>query len=65
MLHKSDSLSKGQVYCEFKYATFSCKERQPYMPTDEEISISKSIEKALEPVILLVSMLQFKIYSLL
>lgn len=31
------------------------------MPTDEEISISKSIEKALEPVILLVSMTQYNL----
>lgn len=31
------------------------------MPTDEEISISKAIEKALEPVILLVSMTQYNL----
>ncbi|XP_055936226.1 uncharacterized protein LOC129965947 [Argiope bruennichi] len=53
VLNKSDSSVKGQLYCEFKYAMFSGKERQPYLPTDEEASISRSIQDALEPVILL------------
>ncbi|GBN15905.1 Exosome complex component RRP43 [Araneus ventricosus] len=53
VLTKSDSSVKGQLYCEFKYAMFSGKERQPYLPTDEETSISRSIQDALEPVILL------------
>lgn len=56
VLHRSDSVSKGQVFCEFKYAMFSCKERQPYLPTDEEMGIAKAIQDALEPVILLVSL---------
>ncbi|KFM67343.1 Exosome complex component MTR3, partial [Stegodyphus mimosarum] len=34
VLHKSDSSTKGQLYCEFKYASFSCTERQSYQPTD-------------------------------
>ncbi|XP_054706839.1 exosome complex component MTR3-like [Uloborus diversus] len=53
VLHKSDSAAKGQLLCEFKFATFSCKERQPYLPSEEESNISKSIQDALEPVILL------------
>ncbi|GIY41722.1 exosome complex component RRP43 [Caerostris darwini] len=53
ILIKSESSSKGQLYCEFKYAMFSCKERQSYLPTNEEMIISRSIQDALEPVILL------------
>ncbi|KAG8194072.1 hypothetical protein JTE90_003017 [Oedothorax gibbosus] len=53
VLHKNESSAKGQLFCEFKYAMFSCTERQPYMPTDEEQAISKTIQDALEPVILL------------
>ncbi|GFV87634.1 exosome complex component RRP43 [Trichonephila clavipes] len=53
VLSKSESSVKGQLFCEFKYAMFSSEEKQSYMPTDEEISISKTIQEALEPVILL------------
>ncbi|GFU38230.1 exosome complex component RRP43 [Nephila pilipes] len=53
VLNKSESSVKGQLFCEFKYAMFSSTERLSYMPTDEEIGISRTIQDALEPVILL------------
>ncbi|XP_015931096.2 uncharacterized protein [Parasteatoda tepidariorum] len=53
VLTKSDSATKGQLSCEFKYNMFSCRERQPYVPSDEEMATAKAIQDALEPVILL------------
>lgn len=50
---RKDFQINGQLYCEFKYAPYSCQIRQPYIPSAEEKDISRTIEEALESVVLL------------
>lgn len=53
VMRRKDFQINGQLYCEFKYAPYSCQTRQSYLPTAEEKDISKTIEEALESVVLL------------
>ena len=45
---------KGQLSCEFKFATFSCRERRGYQQDGEEKDFSVQLLEALEPAVCLV-----------
>lgn len=42
----------GQLYCEVKFAPFSCpRKRRPYVPDVEEKALSVALRQALEPAV--------------
>ena len=45
---------KGQLTCEFKFATFSCRQRRNYQQDGEEKDFSVQLLEALEPAVCLV-----------
>ena len=46
---------KGQLTCEFKFATFSCQLRRQHQPDNQEKDLSIQLLEALEPAVCLVS----------
>lgn len=46
--NKSEYTSKGQIYCEFKYAPFSCSKRRLHQQDAEELQCSAIMKQALE-----------------
>ena len=52
---RRDELSmKGQLSCEFKYATFSRQQRQQHQQNNDEKDLSLLLQEALEPAVMLV-----------
>lgn len=49
---------QGQLNCEFKYATFSCKSRRSHQMDSEEKDISSILQQALAPAVRLVGCLK-------
>lgn len=43
----------GQLYCEFKYASFSCVRRRLLIPDAEEKALSSALCRALQPAVCL------------
>lgn len=56
---------KGQLTCEFKFATFSCRVRRQYQQDNEERDYSCQLQDALEPAVRMVSLSQYHAYTLL
>ncbi|XP_063918492.1 exosome complex component MTR3-like isoform X2 [Zophobas morio] len=46
--NKSEYSSKGEIYCEFKYAPFSCHKRRLHQQDPEELQYSAIMKQALE-----------------
>lgn len=53
--NKSEFSVNGELYCEFKFATFSCKKRKNFIRDPEEKELSVSLKRALEPAVCRVS----------
>ncbi|XP_046684666.1 exosome complex component MTR3-like [Homalodisca vitripennis] len=49
--NKSEFSVNGELYCEFKFATFSCKKRRNFVRDPEEKELSVSLKRALEPAV--------------
>ncbi|CAB3229683.1 unnamed protein product [Arctia plantaginis] len=50
--HQNEFSQLGQIYCEVKFATFSCpRKRRPHAPDAEEKALSVALRKALEPAV--------------
>lgn len=54
---------KGQLTCEFKFATFSCQVRRQYQQDNEERDYSCQLQDALEPAVRMVSLNQYHTYT--
>lgn len=59
--NKSDYSSKGSIYCEFKYASFSCFNRRMHQQDDEEKQYSNILKQALESSICLYEFPNFQV----
>ncbi|XP_041354122.1 exosome complex component MTR3-like [Gigantopelta aegis] len=53
VLRKEDFSMKGQLTCEFKFATFSCRQRRQHQQDSQEKDYSVQILEALEPAVCL------------
>ncbi|KAL4234506.1 Nuclear receptor coactivator 7 [Mactra antiquata] len=53
VIKKEEFSMKGQLRCDFKYTTFSCKYRRQYQQDNEEKDYSVQLLEALEPAVLL------------
>lgn len=63
--NKVEYAKTGELQCEFKFATFSCRQRRNYTRDSEERQLSNELRRALEPAICRVSNeIVFKIVSL-
>ncbi|XP_065168184.1 exosome complex component MTR3-like [Atheta coriaria] len=51
--NKADYCQKGELYCEFKFATFSCVQRRMFQQDAEEKQNSIILKQALEPAVCL------------
>lgn len=50
--HQNEFRQLGQLYCEVKFAPFSCpRKRRPYVPDVEEKALSVALRQALEPAV--------------
>ncbi|KAJ0171475.1 hypothetical protein K1T71_013025 [Dendrolimus kikuchii] len=50
--HQNEFSQLGQIYCEVKFAPFSCpRKRRPHAPEAEERALSVALRKALEPTV--------------
>ncbi|XP_039746668.1 exosome complex component MTR3 [Pararge aegeria] len=50
--HQNEFSTVGQLFCEVKFAPFSCHlQRQPHVPDAEEKALSVALRKALEPTV--------------
>lgn len=49
--NKTDYSPKGEIYCEFKFAPFSCRKRRLHQQDSEEIQYSAIMKQALESVV--------------
>ncbi|KAI8432732.1 hypothetical protein MSG28_013692 [Choristoneura fumiferana] len=50
--HQNEFSQLGQLYCEVKYAPFSCpRQRRPHAPDQEERALSVALRQALEPAV--------------
>ncbi|XP_031767932.2 uncharacterized protein LOC113511097 [Galleria mellonella] len=50
--HQNEFSQLGQLYCEVKFAPFSCpRKRRPYAPDSEERALSVALRQALEPTV--------------
>lgn len=54
---------KGQLTCEFKFTTFSCRVRRQYQQDNEERDYSCQLQDALEPAVRMVSPNQYHTYT--
>ncbi|XP_026480216.1 exosome complex component MTR3-like [Ctenocephalides felis] len=50
---KNEFSVRGQLYCEFKYGSFSCIRRRQLMPDAEEKALSSALCRALQPAVCL------------
>ncbi|XP_045761990.1 exosome complex component MTR3 isoform X2 [Maniola jurtina] len=51
-MHQNEFSTLGQLFCEVKFAPFSCHhQRQPHVPDSEEKALSVALRKALEPTV--------------
>ena len=57
VLKKEEFSMKGQLSCEFKFATFSCQNRRSHQQDGEEKDFSVQLLEALEPAVCLVSIM--------
>lgn len=67
--NKNDYCTHGELFCEFKFAPFSCKKRKIHQQDANEKEYSLILKRALEPAVCLVSIclffiLFFTIYSI-
>lgn len=53
VIRKEEFSMKGQLTCEFKFATFSCQQRRQYQQDAEEKDFSVQLLEALEPAVCL------------
>lgn len=60
---KEEFSMKGQLTCEFKFATFSCRVRRQYQQDNEERDYSCQLQDALEPAVRMVSPNQYHTYT--
>jgi exosome complex component MTR3 len=51
---KSDFSLNGQLFCEFKFAPFSCQKRRGHQQDNEELVLSGLLREALEAAVCLV-----------
>ncbi|XP_045455702.1 exosome complex component MTR3-like [Melitaea cinxia] len=52
IMHQNEYSALGQLFCEVKFAPFSCpRERRPHAPDAEEKALSVALRKALEPTV--------------
>ena len=51
---KSDFSLNGQLFCELKFAPFSCKKRRGHQQDSEELELSSLLKEALEAAVCLV-----------
>ena len=51
---KSDFSLNGQLFCEFKFAPFSCQKRRGHQQDNEELELSSLLREALEAAVCLV-----------
>ncbi|XP_038218360.1 exosome complex component MTR3 isoform X1 [Zerene cesonia] len=52
IVHQNEFSELGQIYCEVKFAPFSCpRKRRSHAPDAEERALSADLKKAMEPVI--------------
>ncbi|XP_017771945.1 PREDICTED: exosome complex component MTR3-like [Nicrophorus vespilloides] len=65
--NKTDYSQKGVLYCEFKYATFSCPQRRNFQQDSEEKQNSIILKQSLEPAVCLHEFPNFQvdIYALI
>lgn len=49
--NKNDYSANGELYCEFKYATFSCNKRRMHQQDSEEKEYSVIMRRSLESVV--------------
>ena len=56
VMKKEEFSMKGQLTCEFKFATFSCRVRRQYQQDNEEKDYSSQLQDALEPAVCLVDL---------
>ncbi|KAJ2941307.1 hypothetical protein O0L34_g3506 [Tuta absoluta] len=49
--HQNEFSQLGQIFCEVKFASFSCRERRPHAPDSEEKALSVALRQALEPAV--------------
>lgn len=59
--NKNDYCLKGEVYCEFKFAPFSCIKRRLHQQNNEEKHFSSIMKKALESAICLHELPNFQV----
>lgn len=59
--NKTEYSQKGELYCEFKYATFSCPNRRMHQQDPEEKQNSIVLKQALEPAVCLHEFPNFQI----
>jgi len=52
---KSDFSLNGQLFCEFKFAPFSCKKKRGHQQDNEELEISRLLRESLSAAVCLVS----------
>ncbi|XP_041975295.1 exosome complex component MTR3-like isoform X2 [Aricia agestis] len=52
IMHQNEYSTLGQIFCEVKFAPFSCpRKRRPHAPDAEEKALSVALRKALEPTV--------------
>lgn len=49
--NKNDYSSQGELFCEFKYAPFSCAKRKIHQQDSEEKEFSLVMQRSLEPAV--------------
>lgn len=50
---------QGELYCEFKFSSFSCSKRRIHQQDSEEKEYSLILQRALEPAVCLVKIITF------
>lgn len=50
--NRSEYSVNGELYCDFKFAPFSCEKRRGYLKDAEEREYSISLRRALEPAVM-------------
>lgn len=53
--NKNGYYAQGEIYCEFKFAPFSCQKRKVHQQNAEEKQYSLILQRALEPAVCLVN----------
>ncbi|GFN97500.1 exosome complex component mtr3-like, partial [Plakobranchus ocellatus] len=53
VLRREDFSLKGQLTCDFKFTTFSCRQRRQYQQDSQEKDLSVLVLEALEPAVCL------------